>query len=300
MSKITADQIKHPNGPALTLPNTKASENKKQYLTCDTSGNLFWTDLPSQKVGKTFTQANSSPFIFAHLANYINGYHAGNGYTFTSEIPAIYSGGVTQLQILTGRNSNDRMYSTQFVIPPRIEYITGSRGEFSYSTEQTTYADTSSKFNYPDRLMGVIFVKNTTQTNISRTIYGGFSCFWNSGYEGAAAFLLTPNATNTQISANNQSITSLAETTAYQTTASSAATSSSATITIPADKTVAILYSNPPYYATNSSGYQFAFLFRIYDFFQSTMTTGLEIDIIRTNRALQNPIHSESVVDIWK
>ncbi len=129
MSKIFVDKIQNPSGPELTLPNNLP--NGKQYVATDSSGNLVWTSPASLPSVSTFTPTGSSPILFCQWANYTNAYHAGNGATYTSELGTLYnSQGDYQLGVITGRSTATKGYGRQFAIPPKMDYISGSRGEF--------------------------------------------------------------------------------------------------------------------------------------------------------------------------
>lgn len=303
MSKLFVDQIQKTGGPALTLPNVGASGT--QYLKTDASGNLMWVSGPSasQASVTSMTPAGSSPMLFCRFNNYTNAYHVGSGFTYTTELGTWHNtaaAGETILGVITGRNTASRNYLTQFETPTRLVYITGSRGDFSYTRhEGQLYQESTNMYSYPDRLLGVAFIKNTTASPITTTFYFAGTSYWNSGYEGASAFTCVPNATNTQISANPAAITSFTTTLAYSRGADGTFTGSFSA-TIPADTTIAVVYHTSVRYLNNSGGYCFDAYFNPYDMFTTTLSTGLVVDIDRTNRALYNPLKSSSLYDIWK
>ena len=303
MSKLFTDQIQKTGGPTLTLPNIGASGT--QYLKTDVSGNLMWASGPSasQVSPASMTPVGSSPMLFCRFDNYTNAYHAGAGYTYTSELGTWHNtaaAGETILGIITGRNTASRNYLTQFETPTRLVYITGSRGEFSYTRhEGQLYQESTNMYNYPDRLLGVVFVKNTTASPITTTFGFAGASYWSSGYEGASAFVVTPNATNTQIAANPSAITSVTPTIPF-TRATNGNFATTFSGTIPADTTVAVVYHTSVRYLGDSGGYAFDAFFNPYDMFTTTLTAGLIVDIERTNRALYNPLRASAVIDIWK
>ena len=303
MSKLFIDEIQKTGGPTLTLPNVGAYGT--QYLKADTSGNLMWASGPSasQVSPISLTPAGSSPMLFCRFNNFTNANHSGQGFTYTTELGTWHNtaaAGETILGVITGRNTASRNYLTQFETPTRLVYITGSRGEFSYMRhEGQLYQESSSMYNYPDRLLGVVFIKNTTASPLTRTFYFAGASYYNSGYEGASAFTLVPNATNTQITANTSAITSFTNTLAY-TRAADGNFTGSFSATIPADTTIAIVYHTSVRYLTNSGGYIFDAFFNPYDVFTTSLTTGLIVDIERTNRALYNPLKTSNLYDIWK
>lgn len=134
------------------------------------------------------------------------------------------------------------------------------------------YAVSTNEYSYPYAGLGVIFIKNTTAADITRTVSFGGSTYWSSGYEGMGLFVATPNNTN----ANKSSISGLTWTNLYNNATSNANIASSASVVIPAGKTVAILLYTSAYYYTGINSYYAQFLhWYIFSFRNGFLTTGL-------------------------
>ncbi|KJW07824.1 hypothetical protein OTUT144_0135 [Orientia tsutsugamushi str. UT144] len=102
----------------------------------------------------------------------------------------------------------------------------------------TKYDVFTNEYFYPYAGLGIIFIKNTTAADITRTISFCRSTYWSSGYEGMGLFLARPNNTN----ANKASISALTWSNLYNNATANANLASTASITIPAGKTVAIFF----------------------------------------------------------
>lgn len=101
----------------------------------------------------------------------------------------------------------------------------------------------------------IMFVRNTTDSNITKTVYGYYTNYWNNGYEGAAFHVYTPNHTDyTSVTRQNGSWT-----TPWSTSSGGGNPNSwNASVTFPANKTVALLFScNTNYYSNFSYHSQF-------------------------------------------
>jgi hypothetical protein len=296
MSKIFVDEIQKQGSIALKLPSSTPTVGDK--LVTDTSGNLSWKDNAPVTISTIdLAPADSEPVLFGQWANYTNNYLAGNGDTVTSQLGQFYnSNGDYQLGILSGRHDRGRNGYVMFKIPPRMHYMRGSLGEFSFATGESKYADTGNKYNYPDRPMLAVFVKNTTGADITRTLSYRWSSYWGSGYEGFGVFTIVPNATNAEIAANTNAITSVTSTNVYSYTSNAQGTTNTTAITIPAGKTICVFLSASLYFHYSNNHYSGLQLYN----FNSFLTTGIEVDRERTKRALFNPARSSQVIDIWK
>lgn len=142
-------------------------------------------------------------------------------------------------------------------------------------------------------VLGVIFVKNTTNQNISRTIN-----FVGSAGGNAKAELLvgTPDNTND----NKSRILRIAWKSVYKYTNYSSEFTGSGNIEIPAGKTAAILLHTASYLDSRGkisegmlSGdvhiYSQFIQWGIYNIRNNFLSTGLEVDVERTLRAWQCP-----------
>ena len=102
--------------------------------------------------------------------------------------------------------------------------------------------------NYEGITFNLLPVRNTTSTDITRTVYWGFSGCWSTGYDGSSVAQYTPN-TSTYNSATGGTWTNLYT---YQTSSPYANTSFS--VTFPANTTTILMGKATWYYYTT---YQF-------------------------------------------
>ncbi|MBA8769998.1 hypothetical protein HCR16_02435 [Wolbachia pipientis] len=233
----------------------------------------------------------SLPFLFGVLSRN-NDYNWGNGH-FTTELGKWYSDTSytnNMLCLLTGAHSYDTSY-VGFYRPPNLYFMQGKNGTFIYRELYSRYTVSSNEYSYPYALLGVIFVKNTTNSEITRTLNFAGTSYWSSQYEGAGAFVGTPNNNNKgSISWKN----------IYNLGSSSSGFSSSGVVIVPANKTVAILFYTSPYYYTSSNSYYTQFMqWGVYNFRSNFLTTGLEVDVERTLKAWQCP-GLERTDQIWQ
>ncbi len=244
---------------------------------------------------RNMIEQGSLPLLFGIL-NRHNDYSWGSGH-FTTELGKWYSDTSytnNMFCLLTGAHTHSTSY-VSFYRPPSIYPLQGKNGTFIYREFYLRYAVSDNNFKYPYALLGVIFVKNTTNSDITRMLYFVGSSYWSSQYEGAGVFVGTPNNTN----ANKAQISSISWKNIYDIGSSNNSFSHSGNVTIPAKKTIAILFYTSPYYYTNTSSYYVQFMqWGIYNFRSSFLTTGLEVDIERTLRAWQCP-GLEHTHQIW-
>ncbi|WP_264336575.1 MULTISPECIES: hypothetical protein [unclassified Wolbachia] len=249
------------------------------------------------------------PFLFGVLSRKNN--YFGHG-TFTTELGQ-WSSDVTKtdymLQLLAGTHTYDTSY-VSFYRPRQLSFLEGSKGTFIYgeSYPRFMYDGFSEQFNmlkYPYAALGLIFVKNTSNVDISKTLNFVGSAMWYKdevNYGGAGLFIGTPDKTNTRKS----EISRITWTRIYQHEISSPEFIASGNIIIPAGKTVAVLLytssnlhsgnervgETPEFFAsehTYSTIYGQFIQWGIYNFRSNFLTTGLEIDVERTLRAWQCP-----------
>ncbi|WP_353278882.1 hypothetical protein [Wolbachia endosymbiont (group A) of Udea olivalis] len=245
---------------------------------------------------RNMVESGSLPFLFGVLSRN-NDYNWGSGH-FTTELGKWYidtSYTNNMFSLIVGCHN----YSTNYVSfykPPSIYFIQGKNGTFIYRELYSRYTASSNEYSYPYALLGVIFVKNTASSNITRTLNFVGSASWSSQYEGAGAFVGTPNNTNT----NKGQISSISWQNIYNLGSSSSGFSSSGGVVIPSNKTVAILFYTSPYYYTSSNNYYTQFMqWGVYNFRSNFLTTGLEIDVERTLKAWQCP-GLERTDQIWQ
>lgn len=297
MTKLIVDQIQKTGGTEVTLPDGTPSNN--QYLQTNGSGVLSYANGPVVPSYNDAIVAGSMPYLFCCNTWYKSGNFSSVG--VSSELGDWASSNSTaalyRFQVATGWNpwgvTNEPRY-TGYVIPPTLMYATGGRNNDIYVRSFQIYPDTSNRYNYPDAFLSVYFIKNTTSAAISsRTFYMEGSSYRGSSYSGQSGGYFTPNA------ANGSTVTSLTYTSGYTYTSNSSANNGSFSVTIPANTTIAILIYTSDWYWQESNGYWFQSAHGAYDIVQSFLTTGLEIDIDRTVRAVNNPTRSNNPVDIW-
>ncbi|ADW80166.1 MULTISPECIES: hypothetical protein [Wolbachia] len=249
------------------------------------------------------------PFLFGVLSRKNN--YFGHG-TFTTELGQ-WSSDITKtdymLQLLAGTHTYDTSY-VSFYRPRQLCFLEGSKGTFIYgeSYPRFMYDGFSEQFNmlkYPYAALGVIFVKNTSNVDISKTINFVGSAMWYKdevNYGGAGLFIGTPDRTNTRKS----EISRITWTRIYQHEISSSEFIGLGNIIIPAGKTVTVLLytssnlhsegervgETPEFFASEhaySTIYGQFIQWGIYNFRSNFLTTGLEVDVERTLRAWQCP-----------
>ncbi|EEB55270.1 putative phage related protein [Wolbachia endosymbiont of Culex quinquefasciatus JHB] len=121
------------------------------------------------------------PFLFGVLSRKNN--YFGHG-TFTTELGQ-WSSDVTKtdymLQLLAGTHTYESYVS--FYRPRQLSFLEGSKGTFIYgeSYPRFMYDGFSEQFNmlkYPYAALGLIFVKNTSNVDISKTLNFVGSAMW--------------------------------------------------------------------------------------------------------------------------
>ncbi len=257
------------------------------------SGSSIMKEIKSRAV----IQSDSLPFLFGVLSRYNDYGGWGQGH-FTSELGQWYSDTAktnNMFCLLTGAHEYDTSY-VGFYKPPCIYHLQGSKGTFIFREFYLRRSYSSNIFTYPYALLGAIFVKNTTSSDITRTINFVATSYWNSKYEGAGVFVGTPNDSNT----NKSKISSITWTKIHSYSSSNTGYTGSEKVNIPAGKTVAILLYTSPYYNDNTNNYYVQFMqWGIYNFRSNFLTTGLEIDIERTLKAWQCP-GLQKTYQIWQ
>lgn len=243
---------------------------------------------------RNMVESGSLPFLFGVLSRN-NDYNWENGH-FTTELGKWYSDTSytnNMLCLLTGAHSYDTSY-VGFYRPPSLYFMQGKNGAFIYRELYSRYTVSSNEYSYPYALLGVIFVKNTTNSEITRTLNFVGTSYWSSQYEGAGAFVGTPNNTN------KGQVSSISWKNIYTLGSSNSGFSSSGVVIVPVNKTVAILFYTSPYYYTSSNNYYTQFMqWGVYNFRSNFLTTGLEVDVERTLKAWQCPGLS-STHEIWQ
>lgn len=288
----------------ISLLDTRKNEH---IAAIDTAGDLdsirSRVDVPSgssvmQEVrNRNMIEPGSLPFLFGVLSRYQDGSWSGDHGVFTSELGKWYNDVKKtdhMLELLAGSNKYDHQYSS-FYCPPQLYFLQGSNGKFIYREMFTRRDNNSNQYQYPYALLGVIFVKNTTNKDISKKLDVGGSARWSSQYEGAGLFVAIPN----NINANRLKISAVTWVNVFNYSTDSSGFSHSASITVPGSKTVAILFYTSAYHYTSDYHYRTYFMrWSIYNFRSNFLTEGLEVDVERTLKAWQCP-GLDATYKIW-
>ncbi|WP_353278948.1 hypothetical protein [Wolbachia endosymbiont (group B) of Longitarsus flavicornis] len=257
---------------------------------------------------RNMVEPGSLPFLFGVLGRKNN--YFGHG-TFTTELGK-WSSDITKtdymLQLLAGSHTYNTDY-VSFYRPRQLSFIEGSKGTFIYG-ELCTKSFSGSYdeiYYYPYAALGVVFVKNTTNVNINKTMEFVGSSYSSTEYGGAGLFVGTPDNTNS----NKSSISRIIWKNVYQYTSSDSKLAGSGNVEIPAGKTVAILLYTSSYLYSRTQvsqgmlasnyvhNYGQFIQWGIYNIRSNVLTTGLEIDVERTLRAWQCPGLSNTY-EIWR
>ncbi|MDX5543765.1 MAG: hypothetical protein O7148_05700, partial [Wolbachia endosymbiont of Andrena apicata] len=191
---------------------------------------------------RNMVEPGSLPFLFGVLGRKNN--YFGHG-TFTTELGK-WSSDITKtdymLQLLAGSHTYDTDY-VSFYRPRQLYFIEGNKGTFIYGELCTNSFSGSYDeiYYYPYAALGVVFVKNTTNVNINKTIEFVGSSYSSTEYGGAGLFVGTPDNTN------KSSISRIIWKNVYQYTSSDSKLAGSGNVEIPAGKTVAILLYTSSY-----------------------------------------------------
>lgn len=266
-------------------------------------------DLPSgssimkEVRNRNMIEPGSLPFLFGVLSRQNN--YFGHG-TSTTELGEWSSDTDYMLQLLAGSHTYDTNY-VSFYRPRQLCFLEGNKGTFIYGESCTRFINDSFSsnyqiYNYPYFALGVIFIKNTTNTNINKTI----NFVGSSGEGKAGLFVGTPDNTN----ANKSGISRIAWEGIYKHKDSGSEFAKSSNVEIPAGKTIALLVctsSYPRSIMRTSTGvltgstymtYGQFIQWGIYNIRNNFLTTGLEVDVERTLRAWQCP-GLQHTYEIW-
>jgi hypothetical protein len=225
-----------------------------------------------------FLQPGYLPFIFGILSRYNDYYGIGN---FTDALGYWNNANAnTMLGLLAGCHSYTIEYAA-FYLEPKLCFFQGLHGNFNKKKSYIKYSGSSSQYSYPYAALGCLFVKNTTAEAITSTLnFGGSS--HSASYAGASMFVGVPNHTNQSITWTN----------VYSYTESSSGFSNSASITVPANTTVAVIFYTSSYVINSSTTYSYYSQFinwRLDSVRSGFLVDGLEIDLEATLRAWQSP-----------
>jgi hypothetical protein len=243
--------------------------------------------LMSELEKRSLIEPGALPFVFGILSRSEDYYGIG---TLTTQLGnwTLVDNANTIMGLLCGCHSQSTSYSA-FFRPPQIGFFQGTNGVFMHKHLNTVYESTN-QYYYSHACLGVVFVKNTTDAAISKTLSFGGSCGYNSGYNGMALFVGTPNSDST----------ALTWTRPYSYTTATAYQSSTASITVPANTTIAILLYTSGYYVTSLNTHATIFShWYLYNMRSVFLKDGLEIDIPKTLKAWQCPGYS-APIQLWE
>lgn len=232
----------------------------------------------------------TKPFLYCRMRRSGRGYL---GYPWTSNYSLYANNSSARFmfeQLVGYRNSSS--YDC-FAIPPSMHF-SGNGGTWMKNEGWTEYAYTSNQYNYPSYDMLVMFVKNTTNSDMTRT-FGRYLSSNNSNgsYNRSSVYVGTPNYQNQ----SKGSINSIGWSNVYNYSSNTYATNANFNVTIPRGKTVAILmYSTAYFYTSGSSHYMFYSTIGFYNL-NSFLCDGLEIDRERTLKAYQR--NCCNIHEIW-
>ncbi|WP_065106669.1 hypothetical protein [Wolbachia endosymbiont of Nomada ferruginata] len=257
---------------------------------------------------RNMVEPGSLPFLFGVLGRKNN--YFGHG-TFTTELGK-WSSDITKtdcmLQLLAGSHTYDTDY-VSFYRPRQLYFIEGNKGTFIYGELCTNSFSGSYDeiYYYPYAALGVVFVKNTTNVNINKTMEFVGSSYSSTEYGGAGLFVGTPDNTN----ASKSIISKIIWKNVYQYTSSNSKLAGSGNVEIPAGKTVAMLLYTSSYLYSRTQvsqgmlasnyvhNYGQFIQWGIYNLRSNFLTTGLEVDVERTLKAWQCPGLSETY-ELWR
>ncbi|WP_341814236.1 hypothetical protein [Wolbachia endosymbiont (group A) of Machimus atricapillus] len=257
---------------------------------------------------RNMVESGSLPFLFGVLGRKNN--YFGHG-TFMTELGK-WSSDITKTDYMLQLLAVSHIYDTDYVSfyrPRQLSFIEGSKGTFIYGELYTNSFSGSYDqiYYYPYAALGVVFIKNTTNVNINKTIEFVGSSYSSTEYGGAGLFVGTPDNTNS----NKSRISRIIWKNVYQYTSSDSKLAGSGNVEIPAGKTVAILLYTSSYLYSRTQvsqgmlasnyvhNYGQFIQWGIYNIRSNVLTTGLEVDVERTLKAWQCPGLSNTY-EIWR
>lgn len=253
-------------------------------------GSSILAEIHKEGAQRRYIHPNSLPFLYGILSRY-NDYHGvGN---FTTALGTWATGVVNAddiLQLLAGCHE----YTTEnaaFYKEPSLCFLQGQKGNFIQKELYLKYASGSSQYTYPYAALGAFFVKNPTAASITAPLnFGGSS--YSGSYCGASVLVGKPNHDDEVVTWTN----------VYSYTEASSGFSNTASVTVPAETTVAVIFYTSSYCISNSASYSYYAQFLhwyVHSFRSATLVNGLEIDIEKTIRAWQCRGLS-ATYDLWR
>lgn len=238
--------------------------------------------------------AGSHPFLYCKMRR--GGRSSGSGGISTSDEMGQLNNNTAAAPLMfknfTG--GNDSIWDV-YSIPPMLQFI-GPSARWIKSDSWLEYVTSENQHEYRSYEMILMFVKNTTAADIT----GNFSRYYsgasdNPDWNYSSVYLGTPDQTD----ANRSTISSITWTVAEAISDPTPGDTSSFDVVIPAGKTVALLlYSSPTWTpSTMTDLHIFNGTIGIY-IFGAFLTDGLEVDHIRTLKALQ--LRTQDIHEIWR
>jgi hypothetical protein len=152
--------------------------------------------------------------------------------------------------------------------------------------------------SYSPFISRIMFLRNTTPQSRSVDVNSYFSVKYQSGHDGAALILYTPNAENFT------DVTSVTSTIQWDKSGSGWIDSQGTTISIPAKRTVAVVLCNTCHNWTGFNNGEWTYNFNGFYALNNTITNGVECDMKATeayakmcdSSFVQNPSGNENII----
>lgn len=237
--------------------------------------------------------AGTHPFLFCKMRR------SGRGATYlvnawTTEMGTLNNNAdvapMMFKQFIGGNNNNYDIYS----IPPMLQFV-GPDARWVKSDSWLEHAYHENQYKYGAYEMILMFFKNTGESDLTRTFSRIYSATGSNGdYGRSSAYVGTPDQTD----ANSAAISSIAWTVAHFDDTNGSGKTALFDITVPAGKTVALLFYSSAGMDGSSSTYHFLNTdIGIYDF-GNFLCDGLEVDHKRTLKAMQ--YKTQEIHEIWR
>jgi hypothetical protein len=238
--------------------------------------------------------AGSYPFLYCKMRRC--GRSSGSGGISTSNEMGTLNNNIAAAPLMFknffgGNDSTLDVYS----IPPLLQFVGPSAGWIK-SDSWLEYVTSDIQHEYRSYEMILMFIKNITTVDITSNFsryYSGASD--NTHWNYSSVYLGTPDQTD----ANRSTISTITWTVAETISSANSGATSSFDVTIPAGKTIALLFYSSPTWNTSTMTdlHIFNGTIGIYNF-GAFLTTGLEVDHKRTLKALQ--MRTQNIHEIWR
>lgn len=200
------------------------------------------------------------------------------------------TGGKMPFQLMMGMYGDATL--EKWKLPPQLQFMLGD--SWHHTDVLSEMYRSGNQAQYPNFAVAVMFVKNTTASNITRNLGHIHSAYWASGYEGASLNVGTPAKTHDQRKQNDGVNWSAI----HSKTASTSGEQVDSSIVIPANKTIAIVkYASAQYAQGYGSIYNW--ILRCgFTGLNQFLGNGLEIDLDITTRAQQ--VTCQNDYEVWR